>query len=266
MNGQPFQWKKGKVGFPVLVKPSNAEKNYQWNMNKKQEEADMRTLTISNLQIGVSEQNLRTLLEPFGGVEHIEMTKDTHGVPIGQCLVRFVSVSFAEKVVENLNGVELGGRPMEVMRLFDPIEAKKNKVVPSLMNTTSFLNNGGDSNVVTNPESTSWRLDAGRSGGLNAQSRSALMAKLAEKTGSNLSTPKKGKCGEKESLGTDGCTWKRHEVARILWWDGLIEAGWNATYDPDTPGHTNHTRGNIAVFKKAVDSLEKHMTPRCCGC
>mmetsp|Transcript_6448 Transcript_6448/g.11882 ORF Transcript_6448/g.11882 Transcript_6448/m.11882 type:complete len:432 (+) Transcript_6448:723-2018(+) len=87
-----------------------------------------------------------------------------------------------------------------------------------------------------------------------------------EKTGSNLSTPKKGKCGEKESLGTDGCTWKRHEVARILWWDWLIEAGWNATYVPDTPGHTNHTRGNIAAFKKAVDSLEKHMTPRCCGC
>ena len=40
LNGQPFQWKKGKVGFPVLVKPSNAEKNYQWNINKKQEETD----------------------------------------------------------------------------------------------------------------------------------------------------------------------------------------------------------------------------------
>ena len=186
LNGQPFQWKKGKVGFPVLVKPSNAEKNYQWNMDKKREEADMKSVTISNLQVGVSERDVITFLEPFGAVDHIEMMKDTHGVPIGQCLVRFMSVSVVDKVVQNLNGVELGGRPMEVMRLFDPIEAKKSKVVPSLMNTTSFLNGNGNDPAVNNPESTSWRLDAGRSGGLNAQSRSALMAKLAEKTGSNL--------------------------------------------------------------------------------
>ena len=43
------------------------------------------------------------------------MMKDTQGVPIGQCLVRFVSMNVVDRVVQNLNGVELGGRPMEVM-------------------------------------------------------------------------------------------------------------------------------------------------------
>ena len=115
---------KGKVDF-VLVKPSNAEKNYQWNMDKKREEADMKSVTISNLQVGVSERDVITFLEPFGAVDHIEMMKDTQGVPIGQCLVRFVSMNVVDRVVQNLNGVELGGRPMEVMRLFDPTIGRK---------------------------------------------------------------------------------------------------------------------------------------------
>jgi len=176
------------------VKPSNAEKNYQWNQEKKREEADTRTVSISNLQIGVSEQDVRTMLQPFGAVENVEMATDTHGTPIGQCLVRFVSANVAERVAEKMNGIELAGRAMEIMRLFDPIEDKKRKAArfKTMMNTTSFLNGGGVDAAAAdgssnNTDSTSWSLnDEGMPGGMNAQRRNALMAKLAAKTGSNL--------------------------------------------------------------------------------
>ncbi len=87
-----------------------------------------------------------------------------------------------------------------------------------------------------------------------------------EETGSNLSTPKRGRCNETQALGDEGCTWRRDAKARILRWDDVMAAGWNTTWDPDRPGHTKHTKDNIAAFKRAVDGLSEHMTPRCCGC
>ena len=91
--------------------------------------------------------------------------------------------------------------------------------------------------------------------------------------GDNLSFPKRGACNETQSLGDDGCTWKRLPNSRMLYGSDFLAHGWN-TSDPNggfgSQGSVEYeielTMGNIAVFDRALDSLDRMLTPRCCGC
>ena len=83
--------------------------------------------------------------------------------------------------------------------------------------------------------------------------------------GYNFHFPKRGKCAENAPLGTDGCTWRREPVARMIYGHDLLAAGWNRTFVADTPTDQTHTLANVRAFSKAIHALDHLMTPAACG-
>lgn len=171
LNGQRFQFKKGKMGFPILVKASEAEKNYAHALDKQQQAAAAengpKKLFIGNLHLGVTEKDLKTVLEPFGTVEDLTLARDPMGNSLGHGIVTFKTADVASKALSKINGLDLAGKMMEV-RVADAPPP------PPPMPPPAMLQPDGTTNA-------SWKLDAGNGGGagMSAQDRSMLMARLA---------------------------------------------------------------------------------------
>lgn len=84
-------------------------------------------------------------------------------------------------------------------------------------------------------------------------------------SGYNYHFPKEGECIDGEPLGSHGCTWRRKALARMLYGDDLIQAGWDRTFVPDTPTNVSHTMMNIAAFARAVRALDALVAPTSCA-
>ena len=96
---------------------------------------------------------------------------------------------------------------------------------------------------------------------------------IADKAGDNLSFPRKRSCKESQALGDDGCTWKRLPGSRMLYGGDLLAAGWNTTVKDSGFGSSvsikeelEYSYKNVAAFNAALETLDKWVTPRCCGC
>jgi len=102
--------------------------------------------------------------------------------------------------------------------------------------------------------------------------------KLNIGAGDNLSFPRKRVCKEGQKLGDGGCTWRRMPFSRMITGLDLMAGGWNATtcsasYNPNPTGpgcnpheEIAHTYKNVAIFDQVLDSLDRWIAPRCCGC
>lgn len=159
--------------FPILVKASEAEKNFlakQEATAARQEAAERsldaeptrpkRTLVVGNLHPEITASDLRTVLAPFGEVDDVEIAAP------GEAFVTFADADDALKASTRIAGIELGAdRPI----------------------TVEFADRGpGGAAVVGGGAATSdWRLDTDENGGMamNAQSRAALMAQLGVRAG-----------------------------------------------------------------------------------
>ena len=84
-------------------------------------------------------------------------------------------------------------------------------------------------------------------------------------SGYNYHFPKGGMCGEDEAVGDNGCTWKRHSRARMIYGENLITQNWNTTFVPDTPTNQDHTRRNIRVFQQTFDDVGSIVAGENCG-
>jgi len=84
-------------------------------------------------------------------------------------------------------------------------------------------------------------------------------------SGYNYHFPREGACGEGESVGTNGCTWRRLPRARMVYGDDLILHGWDTAFVPDTAENQTHTRRNAEVFKTAFEGLDAFVQPDPCG-
>ncbi|KAJ8599220.1 hypothetical protein CTAYLR_006398 [Chrysophaeum taylorii] len=159
--------------FPILVKASEAEKNFlaKQEANAAQQEAEerqmalppvatvRRKLVLGNLHPDITETDLRTVLAPFGDVEDVELA-----VP-GEAFVTFTNADDALKASAKIGGIELGAdKPITVKF------AEQASVAAAV---------GGGA------ATTDWRLDSDEQGGMamNAQSRAALMAQLGQRAG-----------------------------------------------------------------------------------
>ena len=92
---------------------------------------------------------------------------------------------------------------------------------------------------------------------------------LSVPAGDNLSFPKGGLCNATMALGEGGCTWKILPSSRMLYGADLLAAGWDTSPVPnrgDVKEELAHTYRNVAVFNRAVDTTDKFISPRCCGC
>ncbi|KAG9147481.1 hypothetical protein Leryth_007291 [Lithospermum erythrorhizon] len=160
LSGQPL------LGVPVMVKPSEAEKNLVQSTASMTTGAGgvnavgARKLYVGNLHLSIREDQLRQVFEAFGTVELVQLPTD---LQTGQCK-GFAFVQFARledaKAAQNLNGqLEIAGRVIKVSAVTDQTGGQDIGV------------NTGD-------------IDDDDGGGLslNASSRALLMQKL-DRTG-----------------------------------------------------------------------------------
>ncbi|CAM6101661.1 unnamed protein product [Calypogeia fissa] len=159
------------LGQPVMVKPSEAEKNLVQSTTAVAGGAGgyigpysggARRLYVGNLHFNMTEDQLRQVFEPFGPVELVQLPTDPE---TGQCkgfgFVQYARLEDARAAQQNLNGVlEIGGRPIKV--ILDWVSAVSDQI--------------GMQDIGVNPG----ELDDDEGGGLslNARSRALLMQKL----------------------------------------------------------------------------------------
>merc|ERR1740137_452048 len=150
------------VGVPVVVQPSQAEKNRVGNYSDpmvRPEKGPMK-LYIGSLHFNITEDMLKGIFEPFGRIHSIQLMKDPEtDRSKGYGFITYNEAEDAKKAMEHLNGFELAGRAMKVGHVTEhaPIGP-------------GFLDQ-----------------DDERAGfDLGATGRLALMAKLAEGTGMKL--------------------------------------------------------------------------------
>ncbi|XP_044469984.1 RNA-binding protein 39-like [Mangifera indica] len=155
------------LGQPVMVKPSEAEKNLvQSNASAAGATtgpygAIDRKLYVGNLHFNMTEMQLRQLFEPFGPVELVQLPLD---IETGQCkgfgFVQFAQLEHAKAAQSALNGkLEIAGRTIKVSSVTDHVGPQD-----------------------TTAKSADFDDDEGGGLALNAQSRAILMAKL-DRTG-----------------------------------------------------------------------------------
>jgi RNA-binding protein 39 len=152
------------LGQPVMVKPSEAEKNLVQSTASTGGSGGLtgpygavdRKLYVGNLHFNMTETQLRAIFEPFGPVELVQLPLD---LETGHCkgfgFVQFAKLEDA-KAAQSLNGkVEIAGRTIKVSSVTDHVGAQD-----------------------TGAKTADFDDDDGGGLSLNAQSRALLMQKL----------------------------------------------------------------------------------------
>ncbi|XP_039033765.1 RNA-binding protein 39-like isoform X2 [Hibiscus syriacus] len=153
------------LGQPVMVKPSEAEKNLVQSNTSGAGAGSVagpygavdRKLYVGNLHFNMTEMQLRQIFEPFGPVELVQLPLD---LETGQCkgfgFVQFAQLEHAKAAQGALNGkLEIAGRTIKVSSVTDHVGTQD----PAA-------------------KSADFDDDEGAGLALNAQSRALLMQKL----------------------------------------------------------------------------------------
>ncbi|GMJ05637.1 CC1- LIKE SPLICING FACTOR [Hibiscus trionum] len=119
LSGQPL------LGQPVMVKPSEAEKNLVQSTTSVAAgqtgpyAAGGRRLYVGNLHFNITEDQLRQVFESFGSVELVQLPLDETGHSKGFGFVQFARLEDAKNAL-NLNGqLEIGGQVIKVSTVTD---------------------------------------------------------------------------------------------------------------------------------------------------
>ncbi|MBA0643572.1 hypothetical protein Goklo_027848, partial [Gossypium klotzschianum] len=153
------------LGQPVMVKPSEAEKNLVQSNTSGAGTGGVagpygavdRKLYVGNLHFNMTEMQLRQIFEPFGPVELGQLPLD---LETGQCkgfgFVQFAQLEHAKAAQSALNGkLEIAGRTIKVSSVTDHVVTQD-----------------------TAAKSADFDDDEGGGLALNSQSRALLMRKL----------------------------------------------------------------------------------------
>jgi RNA-binding protein 23/39 len=175
LNGIPPDFQK----FPILVKASEAEKNFMarkdtvvssgatkasgGSTSTRDNVLDSRVY-IGNLHVNITEEDLESVLSRFGRVESVHIHRDEVGTSKGYAFGKFSRGEDAATAITKLSGLELAGRAIKVGYVTDS-------------------GVGGERTKETG--SGNWKLDDDEGSGMqmNAQSRVMLMAKLGQAAG-----------------------------------------------------------------------------------
>merc|ERR1719411_2233886 len=174
LNGQKL------LGVPVIVQPSQAEKNrvttygadsglnatlghpgssLASGMSNK---GPMR-LYVGSLHFNITEDMLRGIFEPFGKISMIQLIMDQDtGRSKGYGFITYSEAEDAKKALEQMNGFELAGRAMKVGHVTDRTDGQLGQLGQGDLDSEQLDKTGID---------------------LGATGRLALMAKLAQGTG-----------------------------------------------------------------------------------
>lgn len=159
LNGQKL------LGVPVIVQPSQAEKNRTGTYAEPvrvRDKGPMR-LYVGSLHFNITEEMIKGIFEPFGKIASMQLIMDPEtGRSKGYGFLTYAEAEDAKKALEQMNGFELAGRPMKVGHVTERTDAP---IGPSGLDSEELDRAG---------------IDLGTTG------RLALMAKLAEGTGMKL--------------------------------------------------------------------------------
>ncbi|CAH2073347.1 unnamed protein product [Thlaspi arvense] len=149
------------LGQPVMVKPSEAEKNLAQSNTIPGGVGGNgpvdRKLYVGNLHFNMTELQLRQIFEPFGPVELVQLPLDPDS---GQCkgygFIQFAQLEHSKAAQISLNGkLEIAGRTIKVSSVADHVASQD-----------------------ANPKSADFDDDDGGGLSLNANTRVQLMQKL----------------------------------------------------------------------------------------
>jgi RNA-binding protein 23/39 len=183
LNGLPPDFQK----FPILVKASEAEKNFLARKDTAQSapathasrsvgQSDREVLDsrvyVGNLHVNISEEDLEQVLSQFGRVESVHIHRDEVGTSKGYAFGKFARAEDAARAISKLSGLELAGRSIKVGYV------------------TDGGNSGGGGGGASQAASGNWKLDDDEGTGMqmNAQSRAMLMARLGQNAGIKMPT------------------------------------------------------------------------------
>ncbi|GJP80038.1 hypothetical protein CLOP_g10275 [Closterium sp. NIES-67] len=157
------------LGTPVMVKPSEAEKNLAAAQSAASAAAagggallatGSKRLHVGNLHVNMNEEQLRQVFEPFGELELVQVPMDPGAAQChGFGFVQYARLEDARMAHQNLEGLELAGLAIKITP------------VPELAEQV-------------NPVAPGELTDEGGGLGLDAQARAALMMKL-DRTGTS---------------------------------------------------------------------------------
>lgn len=155
LNGQPFRFRKGKLGFPVAIKASEAEKNFAHNAEKAAAEntngvaVGSTILQVTGLHPEITENDLTQMFTPFGNLGEVKLQAP------GRAMINFANADSAGKAMQGLNGQPFAGQVLEIKMVQTGVQAP-------VQNTAE-----------------TWKLDEDAGTTMNASSRATLMQKLA---------------------------------------------------------------------------------------
>ncbi|CAM9418416.1 unnamed protein product, partial [Heterosigma akashiwo] len=189
LNGQVPDFQK----FPILVKASEAEKNFLAQKEKtekataeqrKKEEERSRAarIYVGNLHPDISEEDLKVVLKQCGEIESLNLIKNEQGVSKGYAFCQYKNVEDANLAKEKLAGLDLAGRPMKVGDV-----NTQNSLLPG-QNSLLPPAGGGGGGVGAGGASGNWKLDddGGQGMAMSVQNKVQLMAKLGQQAGIQL--------------------------------------------------------------------------------
>ncbi|CAO1636656.1 unnamed protein product [Parajaminaea phylloscopi] len=152
-------------------------------------------LYVGSLHFSLTDEDIKAIFEPFGGIDHVDLHRESTGKSKGFAFVQFRSADDAEKAIEHMNGFEIAGRSIRVGHVNARGQEGKTRAqlaVPGAEEPSasgppagalqaaavaSAAAMSGSSATLTSA------FDEGGGGGLNAHSRANLMQMLSRSDG-----------------------------------------------------------------------------------
>jgi len=75
----------------------------------------VKNIFVGNLDFGATEDSIRSLFEPYGAIERVNLVTDRDtGRSRGFAFVEMTNPAEADRAIEALNGTDSGGRALNV--------------------------------------------------------------------------------------------------------------------------------------------------------
>lgn len=198
---------------------------------------------ILNLHPDISEDDLKELFRPFGEINYVKVVRDPMGVSTGEGYVQYADKPMADTATKHFNGFDIAGRKLtvQVAPVFTPAGGLP-QLLPQLLpmgapgGSTGALPgppglplppgaapadaagaNGAGGNEVDDLEEAETKTFR-----LNAQSRAALMTKLASSAGLQAPPTFLGGAAPGGSTGAAAAASNLHVPQTVLLDQGLL--------------------------------------------
>lgn len=139
-------------------------------------------LIITNLDYGVTDQDIRELFADFGSLKHSAVHYDRSGRSLGTADVEYVSVADAIKAMKQYNNVPLDGKPMKIQFEGDNVVSDRARSMSSRLGPVNSRPSGrgqvfGRGRRFSGPRSSGGRRGGGGARGRGRGQSSALPSK-----------------------------------------------------------------------------------------